>query len=74
VRADIELWHELPNLKVPMLIIRGAETNTFWESTGRQIQRCLPTIQIHTVPEATHLVALERPEEILAIVRDYMRA
>jgi pimeloyl-ACP methyl ester carboxylesterase len=74
VRADIELWHELPKLKVPLLIIRGAKTSTFWKSTGRHIQRCLPTIQIHTVPEATHLVALERPEEILAIARDCMRA
>jgi len=53
--------------------VRGAETDTFWESTGRLVQRRLPSAQVHTVPESTHLVALEKPAEILAVARDFVR-
>ena len=74
LRADLELWRELPKLNVPLLIFRGAETDTFRESTARRVQHCLPSAQIHTIPEATHLVALEKPEEILAIAKDFLRA
>lgn len=73
VRADMELWRALPRLKMPLLIVRGAETDTFWESTGGLVQRRLPAAQVHTVPESTHLVALEKPAEILAVARDFVR-
>jgi pimeloyl-ACP methyl ester carboxylesterase len=74
VRADLELWRELPKLKIPLLIFRGAETNTFREQTGRLVQRSLSSVQVRTVPNATHLVALEKPEEILTIANEFMHA
>ena len=74
VRADLELWHELPKLKIPLLIFRGEETDTFWEQTGRLVQRFIPSAQIHTVTYATHLVALEKPEEILTIANEFLKA
>jgi len=74
VRADLELWRTLPQLKIPLLIVRGAETDTFWESTGQMVRRRLHTAEVHTVPGATHLVALEKPGEILAVARDFLRA
>lgn len=70
IRADLELWHNLPQLKPPLLIIRGAESGTFWEKTGRRVQRRLPSARICTIPQASHLVALERPLEILAAARE----
>lgn len=70
VRADLELWRALPQLKIPLLIVRGAETNTFWERTGRLVQRRLPTARVISLPESTHLVALEKPEQILALARE----
>ena len=73
VRADLELWRKLPELEIPLLILRGAETDTFWESTGRRMQRYLPATQVCTLPDATHLVALEKPDEILAIAKDFLR-
>jgi pimeloyl-ACP methyl ester carboxylesterase len=66
LRADLELWRNLPSLKPPLLIIRGAESDTFWEETGRLTLRRLPAARVCTIPEASHLVALERPLEILA--------
>jgi pimeloyl-ACP methyl ester carboxylesterase len=74
VRADLELWRELPKLKIPLLIFRGMETDTFKEQTGRLVQRSLPSTQIHTLPNATHLVALEKPEEILTIAKEFLNS
>lgn len=70
MRADLEIWRALPGLKPPLLIIRGAETDTFWERTGRLVRRRLPTARVVTLPESTHLVALEKPEQILALARE----
>lgn len=70
VRADLELWRALPSLKPPLLIIRGAETDTFSERAGRLVQRRLPSARVHTVPDSTHLVALEKPLEVLAAARE----
>ena len=68
---DMELWRALPNLKVPTLIIRGAETDTFWETTARKVTRLNPSIRVETIERATHLVALEQPQEIFEIAQKF---
>jgi pimeloyl-ACP methyl ester carboxylesterase len=73
IRADLELWRNLRRLKPPVLIIRGAQSNTFWESAVRMIQSRLPGAQIHCIPDATHLVALEKPEEVSNIAMVFLR-
>ena len=69
---DMELWRALPNLKVPTLIIRGAETDTFWESTARKVKRLNPSIHVETIERATHLVALERPQEVFELIQIFL--
>ena len=32
---DMDIWRGLPKLKVPTLILRGAETDTFWEANRK---------------------------------------
>jgi pimeloyl-ACP methyl ester carboxylesterase len=64
VRRDLDIWRQLPELGPPLLVIRGAKTNTFWASTARRLQRRLPTARVITIPDATHLVPLERPQEV----------
>jgi len=68
---DTDIWRGLPKLKVPLLIIRGAETHTFWESAARLVKRKLPSAQIVTLPQATHLVPLERPAEVSALIQNF---
>jgi pimeloyl-ACP methyl ester carboxylesterase len=70
VRADLELWRALPELKPPLLILRGAETDTFWERTGRLVQRRLPSARVHSVADSSHLLPLERPLDVLAAAKD----
>jgi len=59
---DMGIWRALPKLNPPLLILRGAETDTFCERTARRVQRALPHAIIESIPKATHLVPLEQPE------------
>jgi pimeloyl-ACP methyl ester carboxylesterase len=60
----MDIWQRLHNLHVPLLIIRGSESDTFWAITAAKLKRVLPSAQIRTINEATHLVPLEKPESV----------
>jgi pimeloyl-ACP methyl ester carboxylesterase len=70
---DMEIWRNLKNLKVPTLIVRGEETDTFWERTGRLAKRKQPRIQIEAVSQSTHLVPLERPRQVFEIMQSFLK-
>ena len=72
IRADLALWRGLASLKPPLLIIRGAESDTFLERTAALVQRKLPSARIETVPDATHLVPLERPDQVFQLITDFL--
>jgi len=72
VRADIEIWRALSSLKPPIMIIRGSETNTFWEKTGKLLREHLPQAKIYSIPGATHLVPLERPKEVSQLICSFL--
>jgi pimeloyl-ACP methyl ester carboxylesterase len=68
---DMDIWHELPNLDVPTLIIRGAETDTFLENTAKQVKRKQPQVKIETLENSTHLVPLEHPKVVLKLIQSF---
>ena len=71
VWRDMDIWRGLPKLQVPTLIIRGMETDTFWERTGNLVKRKQPRVQIETLEKSTHLVALERPTEVSNLIQSF---
>lgn len=70
---DMELWRALPKLNVPTLIIRGAETDTFWESTARKVKHLNQSIRVETIDKATHLVPLEQPQKLFEIIQNFLK-
>ena len=70
---DMDLWRALPNLNIPLLIIRGAETETFWTSTARRVLQIVPAARVVTIPQATHLVPLERPVEVNQAIQEFLQ-
>ncbi|MGE5250453.1 MAG: alpha/beta fold hydrolase [Bacteroidota bacterium] len=73
VWRDMDLWRGLPRLKVPTLIIRGAETDTMWEKTGRMVRRKNPRIHVETLERSTHLLPLERPNEVFELMQAFLK-
>lgn len=68
---DMDIWRGLPKLKVPMLIVRGAETDTFRERTGKLVQRKQPQVRVEALKKSTHLVPLERPNEVSNLIQSF---
>lgn len=72
VSSDMDIWRGLPQVKIPIMIIRGSETNTFFSVTANRVKKMLPTVQVETISEATHLVPLERPDIVSRIILDFL--
>lgn len=69
---DTDIWRALPKLKIPTLIIRGAQTDTFYESTGRKVMRLNPSIRVETIENASHLVPLEQPRAVSETIFNFL--
>ena len=61
---DFDIWRELPNLQVPTLFIRGAETDTFLEDAAKLVKQKQPQVRVETLEKSTHILPLERPQEV----------
>jgi pimeloyl-ACP methyl ester carboxylesterase len=69
---DFDLWRDLPNLEVPALFLRGAETDTFLEKAAQFVKRKQPRVQVETVDKSTHLLPLERPQEVFDRMQSFL--
>ncbi|MEI6291009.1 MAG: alpha/beta hydrolase [Chloroflexota bacterium] len=68
---DLDLWRGLRGLKIPMMIIRGEETDTFLPPAVNRIKRLCPDISIIDIEKSTHLVPLENPERTYSLIREF---
>ena len=69
---DFDLWHGLPKLEVPTLIIRGAETDTFLEKAANLVKRKNPKIRLENLEKSTHLLPLEYPQEVFNLMKEFL--
>lgn len=70
--GPLDLWAQLKDLKPPVLIIRGLETDTLSLEVMAQVKRLLPQAVIHAVAETGHLVPLEKPVEVGKLILDFL--
>jgi len=71
---DFDIWNSLGNLKVPVLFIRGAETDTFLEEAAELVKQKQPRAKVETLEKSTHLLPLERPQEVFDMIRSFLKA
>lgn len=69
---DLDLWRSLKNLRVPAMIIRGDESDTFWKSSYERVRKIHPGIRLVTIEKSSHLVPLERPEKVFDLIRSFI--
>lgn len=67
-----DVWRAVPRLRTPALVVRGAHSGTFRPQAMARMQRLLPGARYCVVPDAGHMVPLERPVETGAIVRAFL--
>jgi pimeloyl-ACP methyl ester carboxylesterase len=71
---DFDIWRDLPKLQVPTLFIRGAETDTFLENAAKLVKRKQPEVQVEALTQSTHLLPLERPQEVFEIIQSFLNS
>jgi len=69
---DFDIWRALPKLEVPTLFIRGGETDTFLENAAALVKRKQPRARVETLDKSTHLLPLERPQEIFDRMQSFL--
>lgn len=69
---DWDLWSGLAQLKIPTLMLRGALSDTFVGDAARDVRRRNPGIIVSTIDDATHLLPLERPDDVLELTETFL--
>jgi 2-succinyl-6-hydroxy-2,4-cyclohexadiene-1-carboxylate synthase len=65
------LFPRLPLLRIPVLLIAG-ELDTKFTAIATSMARALPQAHLRIVPGAGHTVHLERPQEFVSLVGDFI--
>ena len=72
LNADMYIWKNIKNLKIPCLIIKAAESNAFLNSSKKKICKINPEIKFETINNSTHLFPLEFPQETAEIINNFI--
>lgn len=63
---------DLGQVRVPTLVLVGEEDRAQPPARSRQIAEAIPGAELIIVPEAGHLSALEQPEVVTEVIRDFL--
>ncbi len=66
------LWGQIGRLRVPLLVIRGAETDIFDLGAVKALKRRLPQAALVELPNTGHLVPLEKPAEVARLILEFV--
>lgn len=62
------VWSDIRRLEVPLLVIRGASSDTFLASAANKFRRDLPSATVIELPDTTHFLPMEQPAAIAATI------
>lgn len=71
---DRQVWKRLPELDLPVLVLRGEETTTLSRRSVRLLKDGIPGVRIVELPETGHLAPLERPERVGQEILNFLKA
>jgi len=66
------VWEAIKQLTQPTLAIRAAETDTLFPRAWELWQELQPEATFVEVPDCGHMLTLERPSQVAAIVQNYL--
>jgi pimeloyl-ACP methyl ester carboxylesterase len=70
---DFDILRDLPKLEVPTIFLRGMETDTFLKNVAKLVKRKQPRVKIKTLEKSTHILPLERPNEVFEIMQSFLK-
>jgi pimeloyl-ACP methyl ester carboxylesterase len=67
-----DAWEAAGRLAVPVLVLRGEDSDTFTRAAARRFLAACPAAVTVEVPGTTHLLPMERPEAVAALVSRFL--
>jgi len=67
-----DAWHYLPKVRVPTLIIRGAESSLLTHDVAVRMQRAIPDCRLVELPTGGHWAHEEDPEVFELAVKEFL--
>ena len=61
-------------VRVPTLVIWGDLDGALLPGNLRGLEACVPDLTVKRIPEGSHWVIHERPDEVNALIRDFVSA
>lgn len=71
--VQFDPWPHIPKVKCPVLIVEGEETENKHFVDIQKVVATFPNASYRMVPGAGHLIPMERPEKIAAIIKEYFQ-
>ena len=65
-------WRTLASVPCPVLLLRGTRSELVTPAIEAQMRQVQPRMETVEIPDATHLIATEKPALVLAALRDYL--
>jgi len=65
------VWSDLRRVEVPVLVIRGASSDTFLAGAAKKVRRELPNATVLELSDTTHFLPMERPASLAATIIDW---
>ena len=72
LRLDGDGWSFFKEIKAPILLVRGSESNLVTSEATEKMRQVNRNLKVVTIEGSTHLVPLTHPEEVLKAVRAFL--
>ncbi|MCX6022266.1 MAG: alpha/beta hydrolase, partial [Chloroflexi bacterium] len=72
-RSADDLWPLLPNVRCPVLLLRGAESTVLSAAVAAETQRALAHCTLLEIPDVGHNIYTDRPEAFTAAVAPFLQ-
>ncbi len=69
-----DAWGTLGRIAVPTLLVRGSESDAFSANDAEEARSRLARGSLLTVPDTTHFVPMEEPEEVVRAIEEFAGA
>ena len=73
-RPPLHVWERIPQVTQPTLAIRGAESNTILPGAWQLWQELQPQATFVEIPDAGHMLTMERPSLTAQTILNYLQA
>ena len=67
-----DLWHHVPKIKQPVLVLYGDKSDTFLAPAAKRFQAKVPHASMHCFKDTSHFVPMERPQETAEAICDFV--